>query len=714
MAFIVNLSNHSATNGPIIDHITEFQEDQRVKEAFAKGVDLRDYAKTLDEELETVEQALVLDYVKQSKTLANLYLDIQTCDETLERMEQLLSTFQKDLSDVSTEIQSLQDQSTTLNVKLKNRTNLQSSLGNVLDGIVVGPDLIKKISETEVNELYLQFLGELNSKMLYMKSNKDKHIKAFRDVGPELERLRNKAAEKSRDFLLDKFKSLRIPNTNIQIIQSSILLKYKFLNHFIMRWHSEVANEVKLNYVAIVNRYFAGLFEKYMKGMHKLQTVIADKYDLIGLEENAKKGTLSNLSSNITNVGAALFTSSSGKSSALRDKSNVFSLGDRINVLNDSDSTGVIITHVAEEKNLRYSFEYLFKSLNRMLIDSVTAEYNFDIEFFKNERKSLGSPAAVALNLFNEVFDPTLKLCLQTTKDYASVSYDAVCILLCIRLQSMYNNLMQHRGINVLSSYFDSLHTILWPRFQAIMDLHVDSVKKANVAKLVSGKERGAHYITRRYAEFAVSILSLNEGYEETNLINTLSRLRVEVQSLLWRMASEFGNGAGGGRKAQLIFLINNYDLVVGVLSESPSKYIEVEREDWDKLLNERIGDYVEEELSPYFGNLMTLIQIHHFNSNNQFFVSPEKLDRVASEFNQTYRNHITTINSSVTQNFTNFENGTIILQSVLSELVVYYSRFMEIVETKFRKQGGPGGMKVQPVGVQNVMVEVKKYKGSF
>lgn len=80
---------------------------------------------------------------------------------------------------------------------------------------------------------------------------------------------------------------------------------------------------------------------------------------------------------------------------------------------------------------------------------------------------------------------------------------------------------MQKRCIPCLEGFLNATNLFLWPRFQLIMDLHIESVKKAVAGKLVNIKDTQPHYIMRRYAEFAVSVLSLNEGYEDALLNNS-------------------------------------------------------------------------------------------------------------------------------------------------------------------------------------------------
>jgi vacuolar protein sorting-associated protein 52 len=59
--------------------------------------------------------------VQQTQPLIELNHQIQSCDDILQNMENLLAGFQVDLAKISLEIETLQEQSQTMNIKLKNR-----------------------------------------------------------------------------------------------------------------------------------------------------------------------------------------------------------------------------------------------------------------------------------------------------------------------------------------------------------------------------------------------------------------------------------------------------------------------------------------------------------------------------------------------------------------------------------------------------------------
>ncbi|CAG8736788.1 6162_t:CDS:2, partial [Racocetra persica] len=289
-----------------------------------------------------------------------------------------------------------------------------------------------------------------------------------------------------------------------------------------------------------------------------------------------------------------------------------------------------------------------------------------------------------ARDIFAEIFDTTIKMGLNSTKQYVETTYDAIGILLCIRLNTQFALELQRRRVPALEGYTNQTNMLLWPRFQAIMDMQIESLRKATNKLIV--KDVHPHHIARRYGEFSASILILNEDYNDPILSNNLLRLRNELEQFLEKMAKAFDE-----YKSSLIFLINNYDLIITILGETGGKAVEAEVNHFRELLNGQISGFVEEELQPYFGSLISFIK------------------QISSDFAATWRQSITSINTSVIQHFSNFKNGTSILHAVLGQLIIYYTKFCNILEE--RMNDGSVRIKHQPVGVQSVMVEIKKFR---
>lgn len=158
----------------------------------------------------------------------------------------------------------------------------------------------------------------------------------------------------------------------------------------------------------------------------------------------------------------------------------------------------MILAHVAEEQQLKYPYEAVFKSLNRTLMDNASSEYCFDVDFFGVGRKKLSGAEGVSMGLanevFQEIFESTLKsnlvrvyfnfllsLLKEILKSTVDSSFDAVGILLCIRINTQHQLIMQKRCIPCLESYLNATNLVLWPRLQKIMDHHIESVRKTAV-----------------------------------------------------------------------------------------------------------------------------------------------------------------------------------------------------------------------------------------
>ena len=60
-----------------------------------------------------------------------------------QRMEQMLGAFQSDLSSISCEIRALQEHSVAMNLRLHNRRAVRQRLGQLLDELLVPPDMIR-------------------------------------------------------------------------------------------------------------------------------------------------------------------------------------------------------------------------------------------------------------------------------------------------------------------------------------------------------------------------------------------------------------------------------------------------------------------------------------------------------------------------------------------------------------------------------------------
>lgn len=69
-------------------------EDFEVQEVLRNGKDLREYALQVDKGIKEAERASIAAYLEESQNISSLHNQIEECDSILERMENMLVSFQ--------------------------------------------------------------------------------------------------------------------------------------------------------------------------------------------------------------------------------------------------------------------------------------------------------------------------------------------------------------------------------------------------------------------------------------------------------------------------------------------------------------------------------------------------------------------------------------------------------------------------------------------
>lgn len=664
-------------------HIQENLEDDFIKEALKSGMDLRQYSRQIEKELKEVENASILDYIQESQNIASLHNQITACDEILERMEQMLRMFQSDLGSISNEILTLQQQSVSMNVRLKNRQAVRGELSQFVDDMVVQESMIKHILESAVTEKeFLEDLYILDHKIAFVKEQSFKEARSCQDVKDILEKLKYKALAKIREYLLQKIYAFRKPMANYQIPQNA-LLKFKFFYQFLMTHERDVAREIREEYVDTMSKIFYSYFKSYTSRLMKLQfEELADRDDLMGVEDTAKRGIFSTKPS-------------------LKNRSTVFTLGNRGAILTTDLESPIIVPHAAQRNESKHTFESLFRSQQFALVDNACREYLFLTEFFMMSGSN-------AQDIFNAVMGKTLSLLLKNMDLYVQDCYDSIALFLSVHIIHRYQLLMHKRSVPALDKYWEALLQILWPRFEYILQLNIQSIRDCDPQKFTNIDKR-PHYITRRYAEFSAAIVGINENFPSDRVARLLAALQGEVENFILRMAAEFPD-----RKDQLIFQINNYDMMLGVLLERTNEDSR-ESESFKDLLNARIQEYVEEILAPHFGGMITFgkecEKYLERGQTEQLKQETAKVPHLVKSFNSGWKKAMDDIYADIMQTFTNFKNGTNILQATLTQLIQYYHRFQKVLsQPPFKSLP----VCCEQLNIHHLMVEAKKYKPNF
>lgn len=659
---------------------SELQQDEAVQEALRKGTDLRSYAGEVEAALRAVERESIHDYIKESENLAGLHTQIRDCDNVLNSMEQMLRGFQSDLGNISAQIKYLQDESLSMNVKLRNRKEAEAQLSTFIHQIVIAPELIQNICDAEVNETYLEFVTELDEKLNFSKQESTVMTSACSDIAPEIEKLRLKAVQKIYDFFLSRVAGLKKSRTNIQILQQSVLLKHKGLFDFLQVHAPEQTAEVKESYTTTMSAMYLRQFKSYLTDLMRVRAEVATKADLLGVEEWGY-------------APSALFSS---KPEHARGD-GAFKVANRRAVLGTARDPPLPAAIVGQEGGTLF-YEEIFRSVGTLLLDAVSKEYDFMSEFF-------GSTEA-----FDNIFGKSIFHTMENLEQHLASSWDAVGCLLLLHLYQEQRQLLADRQVPLLANFFERVQVLVWGRFKTIMEAHVQSL--AAYMPKTATVEIHPHFVTRRYAELVTSLRLLGAPSLEPMLSSILRAMRTEAEKLLAeRLARQHPT-----RMSQSAFLINNYDVITSTFYERGARGGE-DSAHFEQLLDSIKSVFVEEVLMMEHGRLITYVKqtepllMQGASESDAARVDTGAMEALLRAFFDTWKEDVKAINGEVFKTFANFKLGMDLLKQVLTQLLLYYTRFLDIVKRVY-PEGAPFAQYI--LSIPTLMKEIKTYSQNF
>jgi len=725
-----------------------FLSDPSLRSALADGsLDLASYSSTINSELATLERECIALHRQAAPDIRILREEMDVCDSILAGLQEMLLGFQADLSGLSGDIRQLQEQSRSLAVQVDNRRDAEEGLRLFLERIVVPPNLAECICRGEVDELFLECVKDLEEKFAYVQLTEQStddpassdpcfvsssgippsQTAAGKEMIEHLSKLRLKAVERTRNYFLNVMKQLRRPKTHVRMIQTHALLKYEYLVDFLLVSSPIIHIEIRDVYVESMSKTLHTLFRTYHKQLLTLDMRLATRVDLIAVEEGALRDAFS------AKVN-------------MRKRGDAFVLGDRAKVLDDTTSAESggdenaaasslppINAHLASMNGEKYSYEMIFRSIISHLIDAATNEYIFARQFFKEYGQN---------DCWEAIFGKTLSLVLEQLENYLFNCHDAIAILLMIKLTHSFKRTVKVRRIDkVMEPFLDRVANLFWPRLKMVMDAHLRSIRGAN-AKKVGGGDIHPHLVSRRYAEFTCSILLiLNRGRKNAGesyveglatlsgiqndsashrgsagdmLMNDLDLMLEEMILLLKRLADVHATNI-----KRNVFMINNLDQIITIFKERRVSGKELNR--FSELLVQQRELFVEEELLQTFSKMIAFVQQTEAHMSGisapksargvaapADVVNPDVVESLVREFASNWKAGIEQINRNVLSYFSNFRNGMEILKQVLTQLLLYYTRFQDVIRKVWR--GKPPSFCKDLVSTSVILAEIKKH----
>jgi hypothetical protein len=620
--------------------------------------------------------------------VVELHDQINNCDSILERLEGILCSFQADLGNICQEILSLQEESVSLNIRLKNKQAVRGDLSQFIDEIIIPESVMTHIIGTPASEQdFLNNLVILDQKISFI-SEQNGSSPSVRDVSLILENLKLKAISKIKEYIMKKIQSIKKAMTNYQILQNT-LVKNKFFFKFLQNHDPETSKDILSEYTDTMMKVYYSYFKEYLTRLSKLKfDEQPDREDTMASHDDNKKNSSRSVS---------LFSSKP----VLKNRSSIFSLGSRSTVISSDLESPLIVPHAAVRMETRFPLESLFRSHQFALVDNACREYIFLNEFF------LLSVQQTQV-YFSSVLGRTLFFFMKEIQEDIECSYDCIALFLCLHIVYRYRLLAHKRAVPALDQYYDSLTEIIWPRFSHVFEIHLRSISDCDIRK-VGVSDTRPHFITRRYAEFSAAITTVNETFPDERVSIMLGQLQTEVENLLLKMASVFDSP-----KEQLVFLINNYDVIISVLQEQSLDSCK-ESQSFKQLVSKRVHDLVNELIYPHFGPMITFVKdceaFIERNDLESLKKEEAKVTKLIRSFNQNWRKSMEEMKRQVMVSFTNFKCGNNITQSTLTQVIQFYHRFDKIVSTHFKNNPEA---RSELINIHQLMVDMKKYKTPF
>lgn len=716
LANFLELASHDVNFDEMEQDIQRFASNPSVRAVLEKGYDLQNYGSKIQSNLEEAEVDSINDFLNQVDYVKKLNEELTSCNKELQNMENLLEEFKNSLGQVSTDINMLQTQSSDITIKLNNRKKVEEYLSEFTSQITITKDFSDKINDGPVDTSYVKLLKVLSEKLQFIHRKEVRSYRAVKEASVSLDKLRVKAANNIRKWIISKVNELRdlygidrgelifgeqggldIPDK--LSIQNS-MIRCRFLFKFLIENSPDVQLTSRNYYVDVVSRIYLEAFRNETRRIQNQMAQIS-----MSMETLIPSISPQNQRQSIFSRFILSNDESSGSSSNLLGKPSTlfFSLGDRLKLLNDILAPPQIFTLDS------YPVETLLRSLYQTLIDSVTSEHTFSTEFFLDD------------NITTDIFNPTTnELEFFLDRLLAKIN-DPICIALLLRFSVAHKAEMEHRRVFKIDQHLINVQKKLSERFLQIISMNKAALQNADPNQFVEQKASSktshhANAMTKRFTEFAVSLLLLNSKEVEDLIIPQLSDISFSVIDLLERTSLEFKSA-----EMKDVLMINNLYLICSqfqarIQVQNPeSKSLSV-IEMFRTKLSDYTSHFVDLEIQISFPALVDTVrkafpQIESKEQPKYVGFSENELKAIAIDFKENHTKRMSTISESMVLKFGDFQNGGMILQLIARRIVLYWVKFDQLCH--FVVKGSPAWF-ANLISTQQLALNIKPMTDTF
>ncbi|GAA5870235.1 hypothetical protein JCM16303_001936 [Sporobolomyces ruberrimus] len=376
-------------------------------------------AKRLDNDIRTAytdtlatkheeERAQDRHFLERAREFVELNEQVETSTQLLTELANFLATFQTDLSAVSGHISELQARSKTIEGRLEARRAVESSLQPFLQSITISPTLIGTIMDTQVSPNWIPAIIELDQKLGAVRGGA--RVENRVKLDQTAERLRVAATTKISTHLNSLLKPYTASLPSLTSLHSS-LFSYKPLFDFLRRHSARQAHEFQKNYTNTIRWYYETGFRRYVRSLEGLRTrtggengfrweelvsSLNDSQASLALLNAKKRGGIGTPTIPPQGGGGGINVSESSRSAILNSR---IDQSERDDVGGGGGEYGkeipVIPAWQSSDKNLKPSYERLFRSISIVLAHNSAQSYQF-LDAFFGVHSSLPSPSTPA------------------------------------------------------------------------------------------------------------------------------------------------------------------------------------------------------------------------------------------------------------------------------------------------------------------------------
>ena len=666
---------------PEISKDEKFVLFDKLKSEETKSMNFEQYRKKVYDELSTIETDIISNLAKHDKEFMEMFKNFEESDEILNKLETNLLFFKNKLSEINNDMKMLQNKSSEITVKLKNRKEFEEELFKLLDSIILAPEFLNDIICKDIDDEFINKINKLEEKLQTFTGGELPESSAINEIIPELRKTLAKVCSKIYSHILNTFLMLNKPGTNIQIIQKNVFLKMKQLVIFLKKHAPSMYTELLNKYVSLMEKIYQNSTTKYCQELIKLIFTKPEKFSLTLTEELSK---------------------------------DFFPLVDKRkqDTLKNIETESIIPLYALTKKETYYN-EQIFQSLNKFLMDLITWEVLFFNDFFD---MGIQQSAVYLNNIYktsvNLIFEFIQKNLINKNADYFSIS-------LMIIIDYEQQKIMEDLKLNHLEFYFFELQKLLWVKFDQIFKSINDQIFKTTNKnpKLLNN---GIHSVTHKVGELLSMINLISKNATDTPMILVkIKDIQKQFNQFFSTLAEPMKYNNNNDREELVTkFFINNLYYLLVKLSDFDAIKEEKDNESFDKVLNDKREMYLNLLINKYFEEMNKILQkcvskndknaINQAQNETVFIdeevkkLSKNDLKNVAQYFNSKYRDILNNVKKSIYSSITDNENAKITYTKFLNELLTKYAAFIDLLRYSKNED-----LLMNIVSVQKLMIEI-------